>query len=207
MILAPWYSGFVSRRGSGVREKNSVANLFLLSRVVLARILTELKLLDTTVGVVVLAAGVGNDVVGWILLALTVALVNASSGVVAVYVLLTGLAWTLFMLIPVRIGFKWLARRTGSLESGQPSTFIMLVMFLMVFTSAFFTDIIGEFEGFLFGGYRVVEADSVAFRGMQAFILSLVDSWLGWLSPTRAALPSLSLRRSKISSLSCSSLS
>jgi Kef-type K+ transport system membrane component KefB len=38
---------------------------------VLCRILTELKLLDTNVGVIVLSAGVGNDVVGWVLLALT----------------------------------------------------------------------------------------------------------------------------------------
>lgn len=38
---------------------------------VLCRILTELKLLNTNVGVIVLSAGVGNDVVGWILLALT----------------------------------------------------------------------------------------------------------------------------------------
>lgn len=38
---------------------------------VLCRILTELKLLDTNVGITVLSAGVGNDVVGWILLALT----------------------------------------------------------------------------------------------------------------------------------------
>ena len=33
---------------------------------VLARILTELKLLQTDVGMCVLAAGVGNDVVGWV---------------------------------------------------------------------------------------------------------------------------------------------
>ena len=38
---------------------------------VLCRILTELKLLNTNVGVIVLSAGVGNDVVGWVLLALT----------------------------------------------------------------------------------------------------------------------------------------
>lgn len=67
---------------------------------VLCRILTELKLLETTVGVVVLSAGVGNDVVGWILLALTVALVNAEaggegSGVTAVYILLCAVGWTL----------------------------------------------------------------------------------------------------------------
>lgn len=38
---------------------------------VLCRILTETKLLETTVGLVVLSAGVGNDVIGWVLLALT----------------------------------------------------------------------------------------------------------------------------------------
>lgn len=67
---------------------------------VLCRILTELKLLETTVGVVVLSAGVGNDVVGWILLALTVALVNSSAGgegtgVTAVYILLCAVGWVL----------------------------------------------------------------------------------------------------------------
>lgn len=37
---------------------------------VLCRILTELNLLETTVGIVVLSAGVGNDIVAWALLAL-----------------------------------------------------------------------------------------------------------------------------------------
>ncbi|CEL61493.1 K(+)/H(+) antiporter 1 OS=Schizosaccharomyces pombe (strain 972 / ATCC 24843) GN=kha1 PE=3 SV=2 [Rhizoctonia solani AG-1 IB] len=55
---------------------------------VLCRILVALELLDTTVGIVVLSAGIGNDVVGWTLLALTVALVNASTGLSALYVLL-----------------------------------------------------------------------------------------------------------------------
>lgn len=67
---------------------------------VLCRILTELKLLDTTVGIVVLSAGVGNDVVGWVLLALTVALVNAAaggsgSGINAIYILLCAIGWTI----------------------------------------------------------------------------------------------------------------
>jgi Kef-type K+ transport system membrane component KefB len=37
---------------------------------VLCRILTELNLLETTVGIVVLSAGVGNDIVAWVMLAL-----------------------------------------------------------------------------------------------------------------------------------------
>lgn len=110
---------------------------------VLCRILSELKLLDTTVGVVVLAAGVGNDIVGWVLLALTVSLVNASTGLTALYVLLTGVAFVLFMLFPVRMGVRWVAHRTGSLETGQPSTLMMTLTLFIVLFSAFFTDIIG----------------------------------------------------------------
>ncbi|KAH8118650.1 Sodium/hydrogen exchanger family-domain-containing protein [Phellopilus nigrolimitatus] len=118
---------------------------------VLCRILTELRLLDTPVGVVALSAGVGNDVVGWILLALTVALVNASSGLTALWVLLTGVAYVLFLLFPVKWAFRWLARRTGSLEGGQPSTLMMTVTLLLVLVSAFFTDIIGIHA--IFGGF------------------------------------------------------
>ncbi|KAJ7579934.1 Sodium/hydrogen exchanger family-domain-containing protein [Mycena floridula] len=121
---------------------------------VLCRILTELKLLDTTVGVVVLSAGVGNDVVGWVLLALTVALVNASSGLTALYVLLTGIGFVIFLLYPGRWAYIWLARRTGSLEQGSPTPLMMTITILLVFASAFFTDIIGIhaiFGGFLAG--------------------------------------------------------
>jgi Kef-type K+ transport system membrane component KefB len=110
---------------------------------VLCRILTETRLLDTTVGVLVLSAGIANDVTGWILLALTVALVNASSGITAFYVLLCGAGYTLFLLIPVRWAFRWLARKTGCLEKGEPTAFMMTVILVLVLISAFFTDIIG----------------------------------------------------------------
>ncbi|KAI0005096.1 cation/H+ exchanger [Russula compacta] len=121
---------------------------------VLCRILIEVGLMDTTVGVLVLSAGIGNDVAGWILLALTVALVNASTGLIALYVLLTGLGYTLFLLFPVKWAFKWLAQRTGSLDKGEPTAFMMTVTLILVLFSAFFTDIIGIhpiFGGFLAG--------------------------------------------------------
>lgn len=110
---------------------------------VLCRILTECKLLETQVGVVVLSAGIGNDVVGWILLALVVALVNASNGLTALYVLLASVGYTVFLLYPCKWAFRWLAVRTGSLEQGTPTPFMMTVTLLTVFVSAFFTDIIG----------------------------------------------------------------
>lgn len=110
---------------------------------VLCRILTETRLLDTTVGVLVLSAGIANDVTGWILLALTVALVNASSGITAFYVLLTGAGYTLFLLLPFRWAFRWFARKTGCLEKGEPTALMMTVILVLVLISAFFTDIIG----------------------------------------------------------------
>ncbi|KAI0068739.1 cation/H+ exchanger [Artomyces pyxidatus] len=121
---------------------------------VLCRVLTEVKLLDTTVGVLVLSAGVGNDVVGWVLLALTVALVNASSGLAALYIILSSIGFILFLLFPIRWAFVWLARQTGSLDRGEPTVFMMTVTFVVVLASAFFTDIIGIhpiFGGFLAG--------------------------------------------------------
>jgi Kef-type K+ transport system membrane component KefB len=110
---------------------------------VLCRILTETKLLEDVVGVVVLAAGVGNDVVGWVLLALTVTLVNASSGLTALWVLLSCVGFVIFLFYPVKWGFTWLARKTGSLDQGSPTAFMMTVTLLLVLASAFFTDIIG----------------------------------------------------------------
>lgn len=120
---------------------------------VLARILTELKLLQENVGIVVLSAGVGNDIIGWVLLALTIALVNAGSGIVSLYVLLLGILWTLILIYLIRPIFIWLARKTKSLENG-PSEFMIAITFFLVLGSAFVTDIIGIhpiFGGFLAG--------------------------------------------------------
>lgn len=110
---------------------------------VLCRILTELKLLDTEVGLVTLSAGIGNDVVGWILLALAVALVNASSGMTALWVLLACAGYAVFLLYPGRWAMRWLAKRTGSLEQGSPTVFMMTIILFVIYISAFYTDIIG----------------------------------------------------------------
>lgn len=120
---------------------------------VLCRILTELKLLHDHVGVVVLSAGVGNDVVGWILLALCVALVNAGSGISALWVLLTCVGYVLFLVYIIRPAFLWILRRNNSIQNG-PSQGIVTLTILMVLASAFFTGVIGVhpiFGGFLIG--------------------------------------------------------
>ncbi|KAK4094612.1 hypothetical protein Purlil1_1217 [Purpureocillium lilacinum] len=117
---------------------------------VLCRILTELKLLDTSVGVITLSAGVANDVVGWILLALCVALVNAGSGLTALWILLCCLGFMLLLLYGVKPALVWLLRRTGSIENG-PSQGIISLILVICLASAFFTGIIGVHA--IFGGF------------------------------------------------------
>lgn len=98
---------------------------------VLCRILTELKLLSTPVGIITLASGVGDDVVGWVLLALCVALVNAGSGLVALYIILCAIGWGLFLAFAVRPCFMWVLHRTNSLQDG-PTQGVMVLTILMV---------------------------------------------------------------------------
>jgi Kef-type K+ transport system membrane component KefB len=111
-----------------------------------------LKLLNTNVGVIVLSAGVGNDVTGWILLALCVALVNAGSGITALWVLLVAVGYVLFLSLLIRPVFMWYLRKTGSLEKG-PSQSVVTVTLLLALASAFFTQAIGIHA--IFGGFLV----------------------------------------------------
>ncbi|KAH7144271.1 Sodium/hydrogen exchanger family-domain-containing protein [Dactylonectria estremocensis] len=119
---------------------------------VLCRILTALKLLNTNVGVIVLTSGIINDVVGWILLALCVTLVNSGAGVTTVWILLTAVGYALFLSYAVRPVFMWVLRKTHSLENG-PTEGVVALTILMVFASAFFTSIIGVHS--IFGAFMV----------------------------------------------------
>jgi Kef-type K+ transport system membrane component KefB len=120
---------------------------------VLARILTELRLLKERVGTVVLAAGITNDVIGWVLLALSVTLANAGSGINTLYILLVTVGWALFVIFPLR----WLLHKVvlrKDLRTGTLSRTGILIILLLVFISSFFTDIIGVhpiFGAFLIG--------------------------------------------------------
>lgn len=121
---------------------------------VLARILTELNLITDRVGTIVLAAGITNDLVGWILLALAVILANASQAVNTVYILLLTVAWFLLVAYPVRLLLRfYLKRYTNDLQSGEPSQFLMMIILVLCFVSAFYTDIIGVHA--IFGAFMI----------------------------------------------------
>ncbi|BGO98205.1 K(+)/H(+) antiporter [Rhodotorula toruloides] len=121
---------------------------------VLSRILSELQLFTDPVGLVVLASGVVNDVIGWCLLALSVALASAGQGVVVVYILLTMVGWTLALFFLARPALNWLARTTGSYtRSDGPTQGYVCATLALVLISAWFCQIIGISE--IFGGFLV----------------------------------------------------
>lgn len=121
---------------------------------VLARILVELNLIGDKVGTIVLAAGIMNDLTGWILLALVVTLSNADNGINTLYILLLTFAWFLLLAYPVRLALRWYLRKfTNELATGEPSQLLMVIIIAMVFVSSFYTDIIGVHP--IFGAFMV----------------------------------------------------
>ncbi|KAG0625963.1 hypothetical protein M758_2G092000 [Ceratodon purpureus] len=106
---------------------------------VLARILAERKLLNTEIGRMAMSAAAINDVVAWVLLALAVTLTNSgSSPLIAVWVLLLGVAFLVFMFLvvsPITHAFA---------HSREPTTESVIAMtLLLVLGAAFLTDLIG----------------------------------------------------------------
>ncbi|GAA5821255.1 hypothetical protein JCM10212_004220 [Sporobolomyces blumeae] len=130
---------------------------------VLGRILVDLKLMNDPVGVVVLASGVANDVIGWILLALCIALATASSSggggggtgqLVVLWILFVMIGWALFLYFVCRPLLNLIARKTGSYSNPDgPTQTYMLAVLMLVFVSAWFLLSIGVSE--ILGGFMV----------------------------------------------------
>ncbi|GLT79233.1 hypothetical protein SLA2020_507270 [Shorea laevis] len=125
---------------------------------VLARILAELKLLTTQVGEIAMAAAAFNDVAAWILLALAVALADGAGGehkspLISIWVLLSGAAFVIFMIVVIRPAMKWVAKRCSSERYVVDEAYICLTL-AAVMVSGFITDLIGIhsiFGAFVFG--------------------------------------------------------
>jgi Kef-type K+ transport system membrane component KefB len=120
---------------------------------VLARILAERKLLTTDVGQMAMSAAAVNDVSAWILLALAVALSGTNtSGTVAIWVLLCGLAFVIVMFVVVKPFMTWVARQSP--ENEPIKEIYVAITFALVLVAGFTTDAIGIhliFGGFVFG--------------------------------------------------------
>ncbi|KAF6176306.1 hypothetical protein GIB67_039384 [Kingdonia uniflora] len=121
---------------------------------VLARILAELKLLNTEIGKIAMSAAMMNDICAWILLALAVALVESSSSttLTSFYVIFSSIGFVLMLIFVVRPGIEWLIHRIPNGESF--SDYHICLILTGVFVCGFITDAIGThsiFGAFVFG--------------------------------------------------------
>ncbi|KAF9359059.1 K(+)/H(+) antiporter [Mortierella sp. AD094] len=118
---------------------------------VLARILAEMQLMSTTVGFITVCAAAAGDILAWILLALLVSLINSTTPIMPLYVVLMAIAWCVILVYIVRPILLSLVRLTHSEE--EPSQKMIAITLVIVLTSAFVTNIIGIHA--IFGGFLV----------------------------------------------------
>ena len=120
---------------------------------VLARILAELKLINSEIGRLAMSSALINDMCAWILLAIAIALAeNDSTSLASLWVILSSTAFVTFCILVVRPAISWMIRRTPEGESYNE--FYVCLILTGVMISGFITDAIGThsvFGAFVFG--------------------------------------------------------
>lgn len=120
---------------------------------VLARILAELKLLNSELGRISMSSAIINDMCAWILLALAITLAdNHDDALSSLWVLLSGAAFTLLCFYAVRPTVWWMIHRMP--EGEGVSDFYVCLILTGVMLAGFTTDAIGihaVFGAFVFG--------------------------------------------------------
>lgn len=150
LFAVPLYNTYMGNHTETGHVKFTVFMVFIAVSIsvtafpVLCRILNELCLIKERAGIVVLGGGIINDILGWILLALSVILSNSTADPVnTVYILLCTLGWFLFISYPIGFVLRWALVRTHELERSKPSPMATMCVLFIMFISAYFTDIIG----------------------------------------------------------------
>ncbi|KAK1313786.1 Cation/H(+) antiporter 15 [Acorus calamus] len=123
---------------------------------VLARILAELKLLNSELGRVAMSSALANDIAAWVLLALAIALTENDGGaatpLASLWVVLSGAAFVAFCFFALRPAVDWVIRRT---PEGEPfDEFYICTILTGVMVCGLITDAIGihsVFGAFIFG--------------------------------------------------------
>ncbi|CAI9272206.1 unnamed protein product [Lactuca saligna] len=120
---------------------------------VLARILAELKLINTELGRIAMSSALINDMCAWILLAVAIALAeNERVNLTTVWVILSSAGFILVCIFVVRPLIFWVIQKTPEGES--VSEFYICLILTGVMISGFITDAIGThsvFGAFIFG--------------------------------------------------------
>jgi Kef-type K+ transport system membrane component KefB len=120
---------------------------------VLARILTERKMLRTRLGAVAIACAAVDDVTGWIILAGIVLLIRAGEGITPAWVIIGGL---IVYLLVMFFGVRRLLRRLEDTfeKKGGLTQDSLAIILLLVLGSSIFTELLGIhalFGAFLMG--------------------------------------------------------
>ncbi|KAJ3266955.1 hypothetical protein HDU77_008300 [Chytriomyces hyalinus] len=157
-ILAAGVSRFFYVYLDGVSELGSFPKFFVFIGVamsvtalpVLARIINERRLIRTPVGVTVISSAAVDDTLGWTFLAIVIALISSSSPVTGVYIVLTVVAFTIFMFVVVRPLllkiYNYLSsihNQNASREAETLSQAMVAVAFLTCLGASFFTTAVG----------------------------------------------------------------
>ncbi|KAL8539815.1 hypothetical protein ACS0TY_001426 [Phlomoides rotata] len=120
---------------------------------VLARILAELKLLNTDIGRLAMSSALINDICAWILLAFAIALAeNEAMSLASLWVILSSAVFVVFCVYVIRPIIAWMIRRSP--EGEAISEFYICLILTGVMISGFITDAIGThsvFGAFVFG--------------------------------------------------------
>ncbi|KAL1559743.1 Cation/H(+) antiporter 15 [Salvia divinorum] len=120
---------------------------------VLARILAELKLLNSEIGRLALSSALINDMCAWILLAVAVALASKeATSLASLWVILSSVVFVAFCVYVVRPIISWIIQRTPEGESVSEVYICLILTGVMI--SAFITDALGThsvFGAFVFG--------------------------------------------------------
>lgn len=156
-VIAIGISHFMDYKDKGANDVSYVLYLGIVLSVtafpVLARMLAELKLINTELGKLALSSSLINDVCAWVLLALAIALSEQNSSTLAsVWVVLSNIFFVSFCFLVVRPAVTWLINKT---PEGKPfSEFQICIVLVGVLVSAFITDVIGThsiFGAFVYG--------------------------------------------------------
>lgn len=120
---------------------------------VLARVLAELKLINTEIGKVAMSAALVNDVLAWILLAVAISLRDGKSSTMSSFwVIFSNGAFVAFCMLAVRPAISWMIKRTPEGENFSELQICLILTGVMV--SGFVTDAMGThsvFGAFVFG--------------------------------------------------------
>jgi len=156
-LVAICLSSLISNTDESINQVSCVLYLGIVLSVtafpVLARMLVELKLVNTDLGKLALSTSLINDVCAWMLLAIAIAVSEEIiSAWVSLWVLLSNLVFLSFSFIIVRPTMLWLIEKT---PEGKPfSEFQLCIVLTGVLISAFITDVLGThciFGAFVYG--------------------------------------------------------